>query len=254
MAWLNPLAGALRFLTVLPLPARCGAGDHEIAASIPMFPAAGLLIGGLGAVSGILALQLFGPPVHAVAVVAVWTMVTGGLHLDGIADTFDALASWRSRDRKLEIMRDSRIGTMGALALIVSIALKIAALSALGDKWWLGALLAPVFGRWADVYGIALFPVARSDGLAASVRRGTPAACFPRVTLLTVLVLASMLYWGAWYVVVASFAAAACLVHWFAAAAARSLGGLTGDVYGALSEIGEVGCLLAVCTVMRWQA
>src|SRR5207244_10760299 len=91
--------------------------------------------------------------------------VTLGLHRDGLSDTFDAVMSWRTRERKLEIMKDSRIGAMGALALIAVLALKVTWLHAAGDGWLRAVWLAPALGRWADIYGIFRFPPARAGGL-----------------------------------------------------------------------------------------
>lgn len=252
MGWLASLGCALRFLTLLPVPPAGEGSAADVARSVHMFPVAGLVIGCLATGAGVVAQHLFGSPVHAVVAVATGALVTAGLHLDGLADTFDALLSWRDRNRKLEIMKDSRIGAMGAMALILGLSVKIAALLALGERWWVGAMVSPAFGRWADMYGLARFPVARGDGLAADVQSEIPGGRLPAATMLTVLILVPLLLWAQWYVVIVAVAASGWLVHAFAAAAARSLGGLTGDVYGALSEIGEIAALLAVCAILRW--
>lgn len=246
-AWLRSLGDAVRFLTLVPVP---GPGSHDASDGLSLFPLVGLLIGAASAVVGLGAYHLFGAPLHVVAVVAATSIITAGVHLDGLADTCDAVFSWRSRERKLEIMTDSRIGAMGAIALVLVIAFKIAALLALGEYWWLGALFCPVFGRWADLYGIASFPAAKAEGLASSVRAGAPSGHLLQATGLTVVLTAPLWFFGEWIPLFAALVAAVLAVHALAAAVVRSLGGLTGDVYGALSEIGEVLALLALCAAL----
>jgi adenosylcobinamide-GDP ribazoletransferase len=237
-AWgpLAPLGEAIRFLTVVPVPGLPPMSETTIARAIPLFPVVGLLIGGLLATTGALAGLLWGEAVRAVLIVVVWGIVTGGLHLDGLSDTFDAVMSWRPRERKLEIMKDSRIGAMGALALAAVLAA------------WLGAaLLAPVLGRWADTYGIIAFPAAREGGLGrgfqAQIRRNDVLLASATALVLALAVaglrglVALLLVWlAAWL-----------LARWWV----RDLGGLTGDTYGALCEIGEVVALAALTATLN---
>src|SRR5262249_14423472 len=136
---------------------------------------------------------LWGPGVRAVGLVVGWGIVTAGLHLDGLSDTFDAVMSWRPRERKLEIMRDSRIGAMGALALVAVLALKVAWLREAGDGWLRAVWLAPILGRWADIYGIVWYPPAREGGLGRSFQaqvRRVDFAIASATTLALALVLA----------------------------------------------------------------
>ena len=148
----------------------------SIARAIPLFPLAGAVIGALLVGLGLACGALWDAWVRSVVIVVGWGVITAGLHLDGLSDTFDAVMSWRPRERKLEIMKDSRIGAMGALALIAVLALKVTWLHAAGDGWLRAVWLAPVLGRWADTYGIFWFPPARAGGLGrefqAQVRRG----------------------------------------------------------------------------------
>src|SRR5262244_646475 len=117
-----PLGEALRFLTIIPIPGMPSMSEQSIARAIPLFPLAGAVIGALLIGLGIACGALWDAWVRAVAIVVGWGILTAGLHLDGLSDTFDAVMSWRTRERKLEIMRDSRIGAMGALALIAVLA------------------------------------------------------------------------------------------------------------------------------------
>lgn len=250
MRWLASLGRAVRFLTLVPVPVSADAATHDITESLYLFPLVGLLIGALSVGSGSAAYYLFGSPVHAVAAVAATSLVTAGFHLDGLADTCDALFSWRARERKLEIMQDSRIGAMGAIALVLVVALKIAALLALGEQWWIGALLSPAFGRWADIYGVTRFPTAKNEGLASDVQTADPSGHLMPASGLTAVAAAPLWYYGEWYLVLVAFGAALLVIHWFANAVVESLGGLTGDVYGAMSELGEVVALLVICVIL----
>lgn len=233
---LAPLGEALRFLTVLPIPGLPPMSLTSISASIPWFPVVGVLLGGLllpvGAVAGV----LWGDLVRAIVLVVAAGILTAGLHLDGLSDTFDAVLSWRPRERKLEIMKDSRIGVMGALALLAVLLLKVGWLASPGIVWWQGVLLAPLWGRWADVYGIVWFPPAREGGLGRTFHADVHRPHFWLATAFAVVV--------AWLVAGMGGLLAGALVwlvtHWLAHWWVRDLGGLTGDTYGALSEIGEV--------------
>jgi adenosylcobinamide-GDP ribazoletransferase len=224
------------------------ASEASIGRAIPLFPLAGLVIGGALAAVGLAAGALWGEWVRAVALVVAWGVLTAGLHLDGLSDTFDGVMSWRAPERKLEIMRDSRIGAMGALALAAVLGLKVALLGAAGPQWLPAILLAPVLGRWADVYGIVAFPPAREGGLGRSFQ----AMLRPRDTLLatgTALALALLLAGPRGLVaLLLVWLAAHLLGRWWT----RDLGGLTGDTYGALCEIGEVVALATLTATLRW--
>ena len=238
---------ALRFLTAIPVPGLPPGDERTIARSMSAFPLVGLLIGGIGTLCGWLAWGLWGPPFHAIAVVVAWTLLTLGLHLDGVADTCDALFSWRSRERQLEIMKDSRIGTMGALGLIIVFLVKIAAIDGLGPHWWIGCLLAPLWGRWAGIYGIFFFTPAREGGLGRTFHDQVRPADFVLATLSSLLVGGLLCYpWG-----ILVGLSLWILVHLIARRMAKALGGLTGDTYGALAELGEVKILLTLAALQH---
>jgi len=244
---LGALGEAVRFLTVLPVPGQAATDERSIARSVAAFPLVGLLVGGASAGVGWLALELFGAPLHAIACVVAASVLTAGLHLDGVADTCDAVFSWRSRGRKLEIMRDSRIGTMGALGLIAMLLLKVGALVSLGEAWWVGAVLAPVWGRWADIYGLFWFPAAREGGIGRTFREHVRRHDFVQATALALL-LGGAVSFPAGSLAICVLAP---VTHLTARWLSRSLGGLTGDTYGFLCELGEVVTLLALAAWQR---
>lgn len=253
---------AIRFLTLIPLPFMPAmTGDNyekTIARSTAWFPTVGLLIGGMACLIGFVLGAVWNDFARAVAVVVTIGIVTAGLHLDGLSDTFDAVMSWRPRERKLEIMKDSRIGAMGALALIAVIALKIAFIMAAGDGWWRAVLVATVLGRWADLYGIFFFPAAREGGLGRSfrdfMRRSDFAFATGQTAALVVGISIIGVAAGGWPTALLRGAIAFALVllvaHIIFSRWVRSLGGLTGDTYGAMCEIGEVVALAAMSATL----
>jgi adenosylcobinamide-GDP ribazoletransferase len=234
-----PLGEALRFLTILPIGGLPPVSEAAIARAIAVFPLAGAVIGALLAGAGLISSALWDDWVRAVVVVVAWAIITAGLHLDGLSDTFDAVLSWRSRERKLEIMKDSRIGAMGAIALIALLLLKVALLHNTGAGWLRAVVLAPVLGRWADTYGIFWFPPARAGGLGREFQSRVGRADFIIGSSIA-LVLAVALGGTRGIVALAlTWVVAHVLGMWWA----RDLGGLTGDTYGALCEIAEVVAL-----------
>jgi adenosylcobinamide-GDP ribazoletransferase len=232
----------MRFLTILPMPWLPAASEAGMVAAIPWFPAAGAIIGALLLPAGWLGGLGWGDLARAALAVVAWGAITSGLHLDGLSDTFDAVMSWRPRERKLEIMKDSRIGAMGAIALVAVLLLKVVFLAAAGPRWWQALLVAPALGRWANCYGIFWFPAAREGGLGrsfnAQVRRGDFwvaslfAAAFAALVAGPAGLVAALLVW----------ATSHALIRWWVG----DLGGLTGDTYGALCEIGEVVAVAAI--------
>ena len=238
---LNQLIAAIRFLSIIPMPGASSASSRTLAEAIPVFPVVGALIGALLVLVGLAAGWLWNDSVRAVAVVLAWGMLTAGLHLDGLSDTFDGVMSWRPREQKLEIMHDSRIGVMGALALAAILGLKMVLLASAGAG--LSTLIvAPALGRWAMCYGLCRCPSARADGLGAAVQaQSTPAAMRGATIIAAVMALAIAGLRGAVALALVWLAARA-LAQWWV----RDLGGLTGDTYGALCEITEVVALAAL--------
>ena len=236
---IRPLAVAFAFLTRLPV--RLGSTDDaEVGRALALFPVVGLTLGLTLAVTAWLAGRL-PPPVIAVGLVALLAAATGGLHLDGLADVFDGLGgSHGDRERMLAIMRDSRIGAHGALALLLVVLAKVFAVSTLlqrGDLW--PVVLFPAVARWAVVPLIVALPYVREVGLGRTFNdRGSATEC----VWATAFVVAMLLWAGARALVPTAVALVAVLG--FGVWMRRRLGGLTGDVYGAAIELAEVAFLL----------
>lgn len=237
---------AIQFLTVAPVHAQLDMAD--IGRSVPYFPVVGALIGGV--VAG-LDQYVFGacfpPLVSATLSVIALAAMSGGLHLDGVADTADGFLSSRPKERILEIMRDSRIGTMGALALLAVLALKVSALASMPENLrWRALLLAPIAGRCMLVVAMTRAPYARTDGGLASVYLANrkPWHALSAAAILMVVGL-GLMGWRGFAVALGCFVVTAV----FNAYSRRTIGGITGDTLGAVCEMVETFVLLAALEI-----
>ena len=232
------LVTAARFLTVVPLPGSPDLADAQaLGRAAWWFPAVGLVLGCVLALVDRL-LAAFVPPLLAAALVLLlWKGTTGGLHLDGLADSLDGLAAGDST-RRLAAMRDSRIGTFGACGLIASAMVAFAALAGLPvQARGPVLLLAPAVGRATPALAALCFgPATAGHGLGAAFLGAVPRGAGP-TTLALLLALSFVLMGGAGVAVTAAAAGgslAAC--GWLA----RRLSGATGDTLGAGVELSEV--------------
>jgi adenosylcobinamide-GDP ribazoletransferase len=229
---------AFRYLTTLPLPRSRAGGDLGRAAG--WFPVVGLVVGGCLALASLAVDRVFPPGVGGMLLVALWAALTGGLHLDGLADACDGLGGAWSRDRALAIMRDARSGPYGVAAIVLVLGLKAAALASLPEGLaWRALVLAPVLGRAGPLLLVRLCPPARPDGAGHAFAVGARWPALVVGGLIALLVsLATLGPWGA-----LPLGAAGLFVWRLAAYLRRRLGGFTGDTLGALVETIEAGVL-----------
>jgi adenosylcobinamide-GDP ribazoletransferase len=239
---------ALAFLTRLPVPARHDGGPGALARAGWAFPLAGAVVGGLGA-GAILATAGSGlhPMAAALLALAVMAVVTGALHEDGLADFADGLGV-AGRDRRLEVMRDSHIGTFGVLALVFATGLKAAALASLAGPGTAALVLvaAGALSRAALVPTMIALVPARADGLAKDAGRPPVWAAGLALVLgfAALALLAPVLGAG-----VGTLAAAGLAAGLFACWAMQAaVGGHTGDGLGAQQQIVEIAVYLAAAT------
>lgn len=246
--WWRDIAQAVTFLTRIPFQIDEATAARPLAAAARGFPVAGLVVGVTGAVALTVA-DWVGLPQLASALIgiAATALVAGGLHEDGLADTVDGLFGGQGRDEALAIMRDSRIGAYGALALIFTVGLKATALEALEPGAAAAALIAAeVAGRAALPAVMAWMPPARADGLSFDAGRPRREDVLAALLLGGVLVLLMLgIVAGIAALIVA--AAAAALI---ARAAFARLGGQTGDVLGAVEQVAATAVLLAAAAVV----
>jgi len=226
---------AVAFLTRLPVPAPA---EPSLDRAAVFFPLVGLLVGGLAAGVRALGDQVLPPAPSTLLAIAAALLVTGALHEDGLADVADGLGAHVSRERRLEILRDPRVGTFGALALIVAVGLVLTTVGTLDTEHAARTLIAAhVLARWAMLPVSRYVRPARPGGAGALLRVTTPALIGA-----TVIAAAIAVALGA----AAALPAAAIASGASAAALVRGLGGVTGDGYGATAKLAEV----TVCTTL----
>jgi len=237
----------ITFLTRLPIPLP----EHAVrplAAAAWAFPFAGLLTGGVG--GGVfLGAACLGAPLAASLLLGMVAsaLVSGGLHEDGLADVADGFGGGTTREQKLAIMHDSRIGSYGVLALIFSVSLRIAALFAIGTQSsgqvvFAVLLSAAVFSRGLLPAFMAVLPSARKDGLSEGA--GRPGATGAIVALLLGTAGALLPFYSAYRPVIIAILGAIGAVTVLGMVARRQIAGQTGDVIGAAQQIGEISYLV----------
>ncbi|AJE02415.1 adenosylcobinamide-GDP ribazoletransferase [Geobacter pickeringii] len=234
---------AIQFLTIIPLPLRLRWEEHDLGRSMAVFPLAGLTIGGMLAAGDALLAPYLPRPVADLLLVALLAGVTGALHHDGLADVCDGLAARGGRERFLAVMKDSRVGAVGVVGLVVGLLLKYEAILALPPEVKRQALLFfPVVARFAQVQMTVGSQRARSDGLGAACIAG---AGIPQFVAAYALTLAAA------YFLFGTRGIACCLVLYLFTWGIRRwahhrLGGVTGDVIGCASELNEIFALLII--------
>ena len=239
------LAAATQFLTLIPT-----GGGHELplARSAMMFPVIGAAVGLVGALFCFVAAWLgLGPILAAIIGVVAMLVLTKGLHEDGLADLADGLGAHADREGRLAIMRDSRIGAFGAIALIIVIGARVAAIADLQNAMVVIAALvvAAALSRAIMVVAMRVMPAARQEGLASTA--GEPAFDEVMIALGVGIILALVfLFPWTWMAALAGGGIAAGIVAWLAMV---FLGGKTGDVLGAIQQVSEVGVLAAIVAV-----
>jgi adenosylcobinamide-GDP ribazoletransferase len=234
---------SLAFCTRLPLEHSASSEGADIARASWAFPLAGAVVGAFGALIYWIADAFYLDPIlSSILTVAATLLITGALHEDGLADTADGFGASASRERKLDIMRDSEIGTYGASALILSFMLRAGALVSLAEPRLAAlALIAAHAGARATLPAfMRLVPNARRNGLSADA--GTPPPGSARIAvLLGLAVILLCLGLGAALIACVLLAAMMGLMAWLCI---RQIGGQTGDVLGALEQASEILILL----------
>ncbi len=232
---------AVSFLTIIPM-GQVSSDPADLNGSFGWFPLIGFLLGvSLACVDYILAF-IIQAAVRSTLVILALAVVTGGLHLDGLADTADALGAGHDRQRALTILRDSHIGTFGTIAVFFILALKIVALGSANQGRRFALYLAPGIARWSMVALAYNFDYLRTQG-AGSALLGIRSR--RNLGLATIIALLAMLPVPAAYAI--RGVAAGVIITWGCRIFyARWLGGVTGDLVGATGELVETAVLLAM--------
>jgi adenosylcobinamide-GDP ribazoletransferase len=241
---------AVQLLTSFPVAVGKKLGPDRLGKATAWFPVVGLLMGlVLSGLNWVLAWVL--PPllIDALLVTAM-VLMTGAMHLDGLADTCDGTAGYRNREERLRIMHDSRTGAFGVVGIVVVLLVKFAAIGAIQPRYINAALiLMPVLSRWAMVYAIYAFRYATPEGMGAAYKEATHLPQFLGATIVAVAVAAAMVpslslagflaFGGVWFVTTV-----------MALYLRGKLGGLTGDTYGAINEVMEVMTMVFIAVIL----
>ena len=234
---------AATFLTILPVAPRSQATEDDVAASFGLFPLVGFMLGVMLAVEDLALALLFGTTIRSGLIVLTLVVVTGGLHLDALADTADALGAHSNRERALEILRDSSVGVFGSAAILLWLGLYWTALAAVeGSRRTAAIYLAPGLGRWAMVAVSAGLDYLRPAGAGSFLK---PEWGWLNLRIASAIAMIAIIpvfssHTGA---AAASAIVTAAAARWFYR---RWLGGVTGDLIGAAGAIAELAAILAM--------
>ncbi len=242
------LLAAFQFLTILPFRMKKMATPEQIRRSLMFFPLVGAVIGLALAFLDKGLVQIFPVSVSSAILLATLVMVTGAIHMDGLVDTFDGLFGGRTPERRLEIMKDPRVGVFGVVAAIFIVLIKWSVLLNIAAPLRASAIvLFPIAGRCAMAIAVNRFKYARSEGtgrIFADGRTGIPMM----FAVLTALSASALLFsWQGFVLMMGcqTFAAAVGLYI------KSRIGGLTGDSYGAINEITEMAMMLGLLAFAR---
>jgi adenosylcobinamide-GDP ribazoletransferase len=244
---------AVQFFTRLPIPRWVGFEQEWLHHASRYFPLVGIVVGAIAAAVYAAAALLFPTPVAAVLSTIASIYATGAFHEDGFADTCDGLGGGMTRERVLEIMKDSRVGAYGAIGIVCMLAAKCTALAMLPPACAIGALrLAHPLSRLAATSLIWRMEYARAEGKAKPLAERMTTAEFG-IASTTVAIAAIILFaCGALDLraILAALLACAVATWWLAHKFARRIGGYTGDCLGAVQQLAEAGVYLAVLATL----
>jgi len=239
---MTSLLAAFQFLSTFPAVIRRAFTAQELGCAVGFFPFIGLALGGIFYGMEVGLGLIFPAQVVAVLILAAWLLLTRALHFDGFLDTCDGLFGGFTPERRLEIMRDSRVGAFGVAGGGLLLLAKFAAILSLSHIS--GLLLAPVMGRWVLSMAIFAFPYAREKGLGRDMKDNVK---WSQVILATAITLLVAWFFASWMGLLAFVLAG--IVLWLGASfILHRIPGLTGDSYGALCELTELAVLLFFTT------
>ena len=256
------MLGAFRFLSILPLPRGKVEDESNLAPAVAWFPLVGCALGGLLIFTDWVCGEAFPKTLHlltAALILVVYALFTRGLHYDGLMDVADAFLGRRSREERLRIMKDSHVGAMGVTVIILLLVVELSAIYALpvhvvgssGRFRWAALLVFPVLGRWVMAYLCVRFPYARAEGTAAPMVRESRLRHLALATALAVAALVGSFVFlvNIPLLIAVLFVFSLAFAELLGRIFSRSLGGITGDVIGAVGMLSE--CLILIILASR---
>ncbi len=226
------LIAALQFLTIIPLGK---SAIYDPKGMVPFFPVVGIIIGGLLSIFDYIALKFWPGPVIAVLDVVLLVVITAALHLDGLGDTADGVLGHRSREKALMIMKDSRIGVMGLVAIVCGLAIKWGGITHLTAHRTLLLVLIPAYARSTMIFGIRFLEYGRPDGGTGYDVFGEPLTLSAFQWMLIPVTLSIFLGWkGIWLNLIFAVLTITLIFYY-----KKRMGCITGDMLGAMTEVTE---------------
>lgn len=239
---------AWEFLTIIPLTRNRDVRPEELAASMAYFPLVGLILGIILSISNIGFLKILPSSVVDAMLIAELIILTRGLHIDGFVDTIDGLAGGKTKEDILHIMRDHRVGALGVVGVIMLIMIKYLSLnSAPSASKNLIMITMPMMSRWLQVVFTNMYSYARQDGMGKAFVEGVRGRQAWIATIFTALVLIFLFKFNAILIMVLMAIVTYLMGIYFK----KTLGGITGDVIGAVSEVSEVMFLLIIISALH---
>jgi adenosylcobinamide-GDP ribazoletransferase len=235
----NAFFAAVQFLTLFPRPWWMQHSTSEVGRSAIFYPVVGLILGLILVLVNFLLLPFASAGLLSVILITLLAFMTRGLHLDGVGDTFDGLGAGGDRDRVLSIMDDSHTGVFGLIAIVLVLFFKIHAIESIDVDRWRALLVAPILGRWAMVL-LAYRSKAAKAGLGSNLIEHLQTKHFLLATLVTLLLVAAI--WRRNGIVMMAWVAVFTIAskNYFH----RRVGGVTGDIFGAVGELSETSVMV----------
>jgi adenosylcobinamide-GDP ribazoletransferase len=241
---LRALFAALQFLLITPAFIRRPFTATEMGRAVGFYPLVGLLLGAVLALVDALLAAVWPVAVRSALVLLLWTILTGALHLDGLLDACDGLLGGSTPERRLEIMRDERVGAYALAGGVLLFLILFSSLENITSTRWAALLLAPALGRCGISLAVVSLPYARLSGLGRDIKDSARVsdAVLAALTTVAAAAIASLLLHN-FRPVIALFAAV--IIYWLGRRfILRRISGMTGDTYGAINMLIEAGTLL----------
>jgi adenosylcobinamide-GDP ribazoletransferase len=217
---------------------------------VGFYPLVGLLLGAVLALVDLLLARILPVAVRSALILALWIVLTGALHFDGFVDSCDGLLGGATHDQRLAIMRDERAGAYGLAGGTLLLLILFSGLGAVQSLRWAVLLLAPVIGRWAMALSVVLFPYSRSAGLGRDIKDNAGLEEAALSTVIALLVVLPLAWWLQSVVPLAALGLAAAIGWLVSQFSISRIGGLTGDIYGAINMIAEASVVLAFAAAL----
>ncbi|MCK4862807.1 MAG: adenosylcobinamide-GDP ribazoletransferase [Dehalococcoidales bacterium] len=243
---------AIQFLTSIPIPGKRELSPETLGRATAWFPVVGLIIGLVLAGLNWLLLLILPPALVNTLLIAALVILTGALHLDGLADTCDGIAGHKTVEERWKVMHDSRTGAFGVVGIVLILLVKYVTLNNIPPVFMTVVLiLMPVVSRWAMVYAIYVYRYARPSGLGTAFKQATRWPQFVAATIITLAVSVALMPWFSMtglLIIFSILIITTALAFYFR----YKFAGLTGDTYGAINELAEMMILVLAIPIFNY--